>query len=99
MLTSILADIPIFEKYIPCRDVPQSVTLMDVNNFHITRLVLDSKFLIPEIVSEKILSIAEDQKRINELLYLLNPDSAGLGNYIGGLAWAMLQYLIENEMK
>jgi hypothetical protein len=44
-----------------------------------------------------MLSIVENKKQIEELLYLLNPNNAGLENYVVGLAWAMLQYCMSHD--
>ena len=99
MLASLFTGIPVFEKCIPVDDVPPSMTLTDVNNFYLTRLVLGRDIPIPEIVDKTMLSMAEDRQKIDELLHHLKPDNAGLGNSVGGLAWAMLQRLIELNCK
>ena len=99
MLATLLYDIPVFKECIPTGNIPQSMTLTDVNNFYLTRLVLNRSFPIPEALSTTIISIVRDQQRISELLYLLNPNNAGLGNYACGLAWAMLQWCMEQDKK
>jgi hypothetical protein len=33
---------------------------------------------------------------MDELLLLLNPNNAGLGDYAGGFAWSLLQWSKEN---
>ncbi|MDR2037743.1 MAG: hypothetical protein LBQ60_07460 [Bacteroidales bacterium] len=99
MLTLMLHEIPMLEKCISRDDAPQAMTLSDVNNFYLTRLILGCSFPTPEIICKTILSIVEDQKQISELLYSLNPYNAGLGNYVGGFSWAMLQCCMEYDRK
>ena len=97
LLSLMLSDMPIFEKCIPPCDVPDSMTLKDINNIYLTGMILDRSFLIPEIVGKTIWNIVRDQKRMDELLGLLNPCNMGLGNYAGGFAWVMMQFLIRDD--
>ena len=97
ILCSMLAGIPVFEKCLPVDNTLQEITPADAGNFYLTRLILSKHIFIPEIVNETILSVAADQQRIDELLNQMNPNNAGLGNPIGGLAWAMLQRCMEKD--
>lgn len=97
ILATLLDEVPIFKGCIPINDISQLATLTEVNNFYLTQLILDRKTPIPEVVNKSILSIAEDQERINGLLEQLNPYYAGLGSNVGGLAWTMMQWCMEQD--
>lgn len=97
ILATLLDEVPMFEGCVSICDIPQLTTLTEVNNFYLTQLILDRKIPIPEVVNKSILSIAEDQERINGLLEQLNPYYAGLGSNVGGLAWAMMQWCMEQD--
>ena len=98
ILACLLADIPNFENCISYEDMPDSVTLTDVYNSYLHQMILERRFPIPEAVNKTILLIVKNQKRIYELLDLLNPYNLGLENYAGGFAWAMLKYLMGDEI-
>ncbi len=97
ILATLLNEIPMFEGCISIGDAPQLMTLTDVNNFYLTQLILGRKISIPEVVNKTVSSITKDHQRINELLDQLNSDNAGLGNDVGGLAWAMMQWCMEQD--
>ncbi len=97
ILATLLDEVPMFEGCVSIGGTPQLTTLTDVNNFYLTQLILDRKIPIPEVVNKSILSIAEDQERINGLLEQLNPYYAGLGSNVGGLAWTMMQWCMEQD--
>jgi hypothetical protein len=93
MLSLLLADIPLFEKWFPPIKVPDSLTLKDVINFFLTCLILGRSLPIPDAVYKTLLSIAQDPKRIRELICLMSPGNMSLRSYAGGLAWAMTNIL------
>jgi hypothetical protein len=71
-------------------------TLSDVNDFYLYRFVLGLDVPAPTVIKETLISIVHNERRMSELLSLLNPNNAGLNNYVGGLAWALLQWNMEN---
>ncbi len=75
----------------------ESPTLMDINEFYMSRLLYGNTVPTPNIFDMAIPSLVNDTKRIDELLSLLNPNNIGLGNYITGLAWALLQWCMEYD--
>ena len=97
LLASMLTDIPMFNEHIPKNDITHLMTGADASNFYLSKLVLDRSISIPEAVNRRLLSIATDHQQINDILSRLNPDNLGLGNEAGGLAWALLQWSIENN--
>ena len=94
MSYQLLSQLPFFNGLLEI-DVPKSVALMDVIQFYLNRWIVESDIPAPKIISDALLNIVKDKKRIDEWLFLLNPDNAGLGNYAGGLTWAMLQVCME----
>ena len=64
---------------------------MDINEFYLNRLLYGNIIPAPDIFDMVIPLIVNDADRIDSLLSLLNPNNTGLGNYVGGLAWALLQ--------
>ena len=98
MLAELLTDIPMFKECIPVDDTTlQLMELTDVSNFYLTRLFLGRCITVPEAVDKLLVSKAEDPQWIDELLYQLNQDNIGLGNCIGGLSWALLQWCMERD--
>ena len=89
ILATLLREIPMFDRYIFIGDIPQMLTLTDVNNFYLTQWILGRKISIPKVVNKTILSITKNHQQINGLLDLLDSDNVGLGNDVGGLAWAI----------
>ena len=97
MLISMLADIPTFDKCIKDDNAPlQTMTWTDVNNYYITRLLLGKTVIISGLAEQFIQSVVEDGRKTDELLHQLNPENARIGSGIGGLAWSILQWSIEN---
>lgn len=97
ILGTLLNGIPMFEGYVSIGDTPQLMTLTDVNNLYLTQLILGRKIPMPETVNRTILSITENKQYIDDLLELLNSNNIGLGNNVGGLAWSMLQWCMEQD--
>lgn len=90
---------PIFADHIPIGAFRENATLTEVIDFYQVRLITGRVIPTPEFIDNALYGIVEDQNRIDELLYLLNPRNAGLGNYAGGLAWAMLNWCMEHDKK
>lgn len=94
VLHQLLSKLPFFKDLFTV-SIPESATLMDVNRFYLNRWIVASDISVPKIISDALINIVGDKKRMDEWLFLLNPDNAELGNYAGGLAWAMLQQCME----
>ena len=75
-----------------------TATLTGINSFYLNRMILSKEIRTPEFIHNSLFSIIEDKKRTDELLSLLSPQNAGLGNYVTGLAWSILQWFIENDI-
>ena len=90
MLSSILKGVLELKKCLPFNNGPQTITLVDVINYHLTNWILGQSITNSEIACHSILSIIADEQRFNELLNLLNPFNAGM-QILGGLAWTMLE--------
>jgi len=91
-LELLLMQIPAFSGLVSINTVWENATLMDVIAFYQNRLITERDIPTPKAVDSALFSITSDKSRIDELLYLLSPYNAGLGNYVGGLTWAMLKW-------
>ncbi|MCL2651254.1 MAG: hypothetical protein FWD60_09570 [Candidatus Azobacteroides sp.] len=94
-LELLLMQIPAFSDHVSINTAWKNATLMDVIAFYQNRLITGRNIPAPKAVDSALFSIINDKSRIDELLYLLNPYNAGLGNYVGGLTWAMLQWRMD----
>ena len=97
VLDALLSQIPIFSCHMSVHDNWKKVTLTEVIEFYQNVLISGREISTPKAVTDALFFIVENQKRIDELLLLLNPNNAGLGNYVGGFAWAMMQWCKEQE--
>ncbi|KAF5056817.1 hypothetical protein KCV26_12400 [Petrimonas sulfuriphila] len=97
ILATLINEIPTLEGCVSTVDLPQSMTLVDANNFYLTQWILDKKISIPKTVDKTILSIIKNHRRISGLINQLNSDNAALGNDAGGLAWVIMQWCINKD--
>jgi hypothetical protein len=74
-------------------------TLTDMNRFYLNRLLYGNIVPTPKVIDAAVPALVKDTKHMDELLSLLNPDNAGLGSYIGGLAWALLQWCADHQIE
>ena len=68
-------------------------SLKDINKFFLNRLIYDGVIInTPECYLKGISSIICENKCIDELIMLANPENIGLNNFLGGFTWTLLQY-------
>ena len=79
---------------IPLPIVHLSPSLLNINKFYLYKL-LYGYFDVPQSLDSGIFSIADDQKRICDLISSVNPQNIGLNHYLGGWSWALLQHCIK----
>ena len=73
-------------------------TLSDINWFYWYKLLCNKWGIkTPDVFTAKINSIVSDQTKMDELLSSLNPQKVVLENIVGGFAWSLLQFSIENS--
>jgi hypothetical protein len=80
-------------------DAWDCVTITDINHFFLYRYLLDLQVAIPESIEEQLISLIQNPTQIDRLLSLLTPATCGLGNYVAGFAWAVIQWSMEREQK
>lgn len=97
LLSAILVETSIKINHLYLGNEFAFASLTDVNQFFFNRFILDLDIKIPDIIGKTIQSIIYDDKRIDSLLFMLNPNNAGIENYVSGLAWAILQWCIEKN--
>jgi hypothetical protein len=96
ILASLLVGIPMFEKCLPDTIHSQEMTLSDICNLYLIRLILGRSIPMPQNVDEIISSIANDYQSVDKLLQHMKPHNAGLAN-MGGIVWAILQWSMDQN--
>jgi len=72
---------------------PEIVTICDINTIFLNKLIYqDLELPQQELLDKSITHIISDNRMLNELSILFNPQSIGISSYISGFAWTLLQY-------